>query len=340
MSQLSFFHKYRRLPVFLFLIAPLCLGCQRKADYVKIEGIVWNTLYHITFRGPSSLRDSVMPVLNEVSHSLSVFEKNSLVSELNAADSLEVDGHFITVYDESLRINRLSHGLFDPTVGPLIEAWGFGPGHTPNADTLAVDSVMNFVGIQKTSRAGSLVIKEDARTRFNFSAIAKGYGCDAVAGMFERNGVSDFMIEIGGEITLSGKSPSGGDWKIAVDAPVEGAAPGEQTMMVLQLTDAGIATSGNYRNFRKEDGNTVAHTISPVTGRPFISKILSATVIAPSCMEADGIATACMAGTPAQARQLLENCKVEALLIFSDSIYFTPGFRKYVASSGSSSGEP
>lgn len=319
---------------YLFIVGSLSLilsSCGSGDEYVRMEGMIWNTVYHITYKGPQNLQDSVLPVLNEVGQSLSVFDKNSIVSRLNDTCSLVVDSHFTKVYDESKRINRLSRGQFDPTVGPLIEAWGFGPGHTPTGDTLAIDSVRKFIGIEKTSRRGDMIIKEDWRTRFNFSAIAKGYGCDAVGEMMKKNGVSDYMVEIGGEISMSGKSPSGKYWRIAIDAPKEGSQPGEETMMVISLTDAGVATSGNYRNYREENGVKTAHTISPATGRPLIGEILSATIIAPTCMEADAIATACMAGPLKEAEELIEKAKVAGLLILSDSIWLSPSFGKYIS---------
>lgn len=308
----------------LFFIAALSLnisGCGHAGErggYQKTEGVIWNTLYHITYKGDASLKDSILPVLNEVGHSLSVFDKTSLVSRLNTGGEVMADRHLLTVYEASKKINELSRGRFDPTVSPLVDAWGFGLGHVSTADTLAVDSILQFVGIGKTERKGEKIIKEDLRTRFNFSAIAKGYGCDAVGEMFRRNGVKDYMVEIGGELALSGVSPSGGLWKIAIDTPEEGSSPGQQAVKILDLTDCGVATSGNYRNFREEDGGKTVHTISPVTGRPVIGEILSATVIAPTCMEADALATTCMVGTVEQAKQLLREAGVKGYLITSD----------------------
>ena len=315
-----------------------CISCNRQDTFVRTEGMIWNTVYHITYKGDKSLQDSLLPVFNEVNKSLSVFEKTSLVSQINEMDSLVVNEHFITVYDASKRINRLSKGMFDPTVSPLIEAWGFGQKHTASQDTAAIDSILMFVGIDKTRREGNQIIKEDKRIKFNFSAIAKGYGVEAVAEMFQRNGVTDYMVEIGGELSLSGNSPTGKTWNIAVDTPIDDGKPGENTAMILSLTGVGIATSGNYRNYRIEEGNKVVHTISPVTGHPVIGEILSATIIAPTCMEADAIATACMASTTTEAKQLLKECNVEGLFIFSDSIWMTPGFKKYIISEVSEPG--
>lgn len=298
-----------------FLLLIFLSGCQSKSDYRKVEGMIWNTLYHITYKGPESLKDSILPVLDEVGASLSVFDSNSLVSRLNAGDSIVADIHLLSVYQMSKKVSSASHGHFDPTVSPLVDAWGFGLGHTVSADTVAIDSILNFVGIDKTYLHDATIVKLDPRTRFNFSAIAKGYGCDAVGEMFRRNGVDDYMVEIGGELALRGQSPSGGKWRIAIDAPEEGSLPGESTSRIIEVTDCGVATSGNYRNFREEGGVKTAHTISPITGRPVLGEVVSATVIAPTCMEADALATACMAGSEQEARDLLRQWGVEGYIL-------------------------
>lgn len=304
-----------------------------------MEGMVWNTVYHITYNGPESLQDSVLTVLQQVNSSLNVFDEKSLVSRLNSNDSILADSNLLKVYETSKKIHSLSQGNFDPTLSPLITAWGFGKGHHPTSDTLRIDSILQFVGLDKTFSGNGMIYKTDPRIQFNFSAIAKGYGVDAVAEMLRRNEVSDFMVEIGGEISLSGFSPSHKKWRIAVDAPFEENWNQSQVALVISISDCGMATSGNYRNFRKENGVKSAHTISPQTGRPFFSKILSATVIAPTCMEADALATACMASEPSLAKQLIETSQVDALLIFEDSLWMSPGFKSLIISEASELGK-
>lgn len=291
--------------------------------------MVWNTVYHITYQGDRALADSVMTVLNEVGKSLSVFDKSSLVSKVNESSATQVDSHFMTVYNTSLVVNGVSEGMFDPTVSPLITAWGFGPGHKVSADTLSIDSILSFTGISKTRLEGSTLIKEDIRTQFNFSAVAKGYGCDMVARMLRQNGVENYLVEIGGEIAVGGEGPSGEPWKISIDKPVE-----DKTEMihdasaVISVTNAGIATSGNYRNFHKEGDATFGHTISPLTGRPVKTDVISATVIAPTCMEADAAATACLAAGSDISKKILSTLRYEGMLILSDSTTFvTSGFQ-------------
>ncbi|MCH5237180.1 MAG: FAD:protein FMN transferase [Muribaculaceae bacterium] len=315
--------------LFVLFIFIAMMSCS-STPYRSCEGMIWNTFYHITYKGSPELEDSVMKVLQDVGKSLNVFDSTSLVGRLNRTKSIKADHQLLEVYETSRKINRISNGLFDPTISPLINAWGFGIGHTPTADTISIDSILQFVGIQKTRAEGDLIIKDDIRTQFNFSAIAKGYGCDAVGEMFKRNNVYDYMIEIGGELTLSGESPSSGLWKISVDAPVESDIPDHTSAVIIALTDKGVATSGNYRNFRKENGNKTAHTISPLSGRPYISDVLSATVIAETCMEADGLATACMASSVVEAKRILVSYGADGLLIFSDSVWMTPGFKNYI----------
>lgn len=296
-------------------------------SWQREDGMIWNTSYHITYMGNAALADSVLKVLDEVGGSLSVFNPESLVSRINRADSLDTDAHFRAVYMMSQRVNKASRGMFDPTLSPLITAWGFGPGHSVNADTTAIDSVLQFVGMAKTRLEDDRIIKEDRRTQFNFSAVAKGYGCDAVAEMLRRNGVENFLVEIGGEITLAGHNPQNGKWRISIDAPVlNDSSPSHDSCAVIDISDCGVATSGNYRNFRKEGGQTLGHTLSPLTGRPVSTDILSATVIAPTCMEADAAATACMAAGSATAKEMLEKLGLEGLLVFPDSIWTTSGF--------------
>lgn len=315
----------------ILLLSAMFTSCGHPS-YEKVEGMIWNTVYHITYQGNRSLADSIQPVLNEVSNSLSVFDKSSLVSKVNQSLSTPVDRHFVAVYNTSLILNKASDGMFDPTLSPLITAWGFGPGHKITNDTTRIDSILSFTGITKTRLLADTLIKDDIRTQFNFSAVAKGYGCDMIAEMLRRNGVENYLVEIGGEIRAAGVSPSDQPWKISIDTPVESEKGiNHDACAVLSITDAGVATSGNYRNFHKVGGESLGHTISPITGRPVMTDVISATVIAPTCMEADAAATACMAAGAAAANEMLAKLHFEGLLILSDTTtYMTPGFQSLI----------
>ncbi|MDE6336967.1 MAG: FAD:protein FMN transferase [Muribaculaceae bacterium] len=314
------------LPLF---IALFLFGCA-KSRFQKTEGLIWNTAYHVTFDGDPSLADSIIVVLNDVGKSLNVFDTTSLVSRVNRLDTTLVDNHFKKVYKGSMKAYTESHGMFDPTLSPLIAAWGFGKGHEPTADTLRIPLIMEYVGMDKTHLHGDTLIKDNPNINFNFSAIAKGYACDAVAAMLRRNEVTNYLVEIGGEIAMGGVSPSMDQWRVSIDRPIEtDSSIVHDACAVIQITDAGMATSGNYRNFHKQNGQTMGHTISSKTGRPVATDVISATVIAPSAMEADAIATACMAAGSEEAKRLISTLKYEALLILADSTtWSTPGLSK------------
>lgn len=319
-----------------FLALNLTLGsflisCKKSSSYIADRGMVWNTIFNITYDGPESLSDSIRRVLDETGNNLSVFDLTSLVSQVNRNDSTPVNRDFIRVYEMSKKINSLSGGMFDPTLSPLITAWGFGPGHEATSDTLRIDSLLSITGLEKTSLRRGILIKENKSIQFNFSAIAKGYGCDRVAEMLKKNGVDNYLVEIGGEITASGKSPRGGDWTISVDRPVfNDTAIVHESQVIIAFTDQGMATSGNYRNFHGKGSERYGHTISPLTGRPVSTDILSATVIAPTAMEADGLATAFMTLGRKKTEELNKSLKLPVLLICADTVWCSPEFDKLI----------
>lgn len=316
----------------LFALLVLSVSCKKGGNYREMQGMIWNTTYNVIWNGSASLSDSVAAAMQQVDKSLNMFNEKSIVSIVNASPTGHaVDEHFRRVWEKSRDLHRRSNGAFDPTLSPLITAWGFGKGHKATTDTTRLDSLLSITGFEKTSLRNDSVIKADPRIVFNFSAIAKGYGCDNVAEMFRRNGVTDFMIEIGGEIVCSGKSPRGDDWRISIDRPImnpNGISHESQT--IINVTGKGIATSGNYRNFHGEGANAYGHTISSKTGRPEKTDVLSATVIAPTCAEADGLATACMALGSKEALKLCNSENVPVMLILADKVLETESFKQVI----------
>lgn len=311
----------------VLLTAP---GCRRPPLYRTADGGVWNTTFHITYRADRDLHDSVLAVMKRVEMSLSPFNDSSVISQINRGATPQADTMLIRILTESQRINRLSRGAFDPTVAPLVNLWGFGyrPGD-PEPSQAMIDSLLPRVGIGKCRIDSAGIIRRPHKaTEFNFSAITKGYGCDLVGEMLERNGCNDYMVEIGGEIALRGRNPRGTGWRIMIDAPVDNDSAGiHEELTVVSLTDCGVATSGNYRNYHITGEGRTWHTISPVTGRPAHTDLLSATVIAPACMTADALATACMAISSERALEMISSIDgVEALLVTADTVLTTPGF--------------
>lgn len=305
--------------VLMLLGAVLC-GCDRAPAWQYASGTTWGTVYHIKYRAAADLSDSIIAVMRAVDMSLSPFEKASVVSAVNAGQDVPADRMLLEVLDMSQRVCSVSGGAFDPTVAPLVNLWGFGyrEGAVDIPDSARIDSALRSVGVRECRILPDMrVRKKSAATEFNFSAIAKGYGVDMIAEMLRRNGCTDYMVEVGGEIALAGDGPSGDKWNIQVDAPVaDSSLPGQNRLTTINLTDRCIATSGNYRNHRSTSEGEVGHTISPVTGRPVATSTLSATVLAPTTALADAYATAIMAMPLDSAMAMLRALPdVDALIV-------------------------
>lgn len=303
--------------------------------------MMWNTVWHVTYKGPAGAMAAAMDSLKAVESSVSVFDDSSMISQINRSEKGPVDGHLINVYEMSRKINRMSGGLFDPTLSPLIKAWGFGKGHTPTADTTRIETILTYVGIDKTRIENDTLYKSSPEMAFNFSAIAKGYGVDVAASTLMDQGCTDLMMEIGGEVVCRGRNPEGRKWRIMIETPDEEylkevfkyeKEPSFSDQLIVELSDEALATSGNYRNYHSQSGQTFGHTISAVTGRPVKTDILSASVIAPSCMEADALATACMAMGSEAAMEMLDDAGLAGVFIlYSGEVMVNDRMKQHIA---------
>lgn len=303
--------------------------------------MIWNTVWHVTYKGPAGAMAAAMDSLKAVESSVSVFDDSSIISQINRSEKGPVDGHLINVYEMSRKINRMSGGLFDPTLSPLIKAWGFGKGHTPTADTARIETILTYVGIDKTRIENDTLYKSSPEMAFNFSAIAKGYGVDVAASTLMDQGCTDLMMEIGGEVVCRGLNPEGRKWRIMIETPDEEylkevfkyeKEPSFSDQLIVELSDEALATSGNYRNYHSQSGQTFGHTISAVTGRPVKTDILSASVIAPSCMEADALATACMAMGSEAAMEMLDDAGLAgAFILYSGEVIVNDRMKQHIA---------
>ena len=276
----------------------------------KLSGVVWTTDYHITYQGKIDLNDSVQAVLNAVDMSASVYNEKSVISAINAGRSDAMDACLKQLYEASLKVHKASGGAFDPTVMPLVNAWGFGYKNGQLPTQTQLDSILQFVGLEKTRLEQNRIVKQDSRTQFDFSSIAKGYACDEIGRMLERNGVENYMVEIGGEVAVKGVSPRGDKWNVSVDMPQSDPnGVHHESVMTLSLEDGGVATSGNYRKYKEVAGKRISHIVNPKTGMSEESTLLSVTITAPDCMTADAWATACMAMGTEKTQALMENEK-------------------------------
>lgn len=300
-------------------------------------GVVPYSIKYLDKSG-QALQPSVDSLLEAFNQSLSTYIPNSEISTFNkdSAGFTFESPFFYPVLHRSAEIFNATDGMFDPTVMPLVKAWGFGPGKAPeNLDSAQVDSIRQFVGFKKISFDGRSVSKSAPGVQLDFSAIAKGYGVDVVAELLLSRGIQNFMVEIGGEIVCRGNNPSGKPWVIGIDNPLFG-EPGQEAMAAkVKMEDRAVATSGNYRNFYIKDGKKYAHTLHPKTGYPVEHSLLSASVFAPDCMTADAFATALMVMGTEEAIRLLETRpELEGLLIYEEGgqlrTYATAGLKESI----------
>lgn len=315
-----------QLPFLLFLIVATVwiVGQQKSMPYQYDEGRVFGTMYHITYQHDKNLKKEIEQELKIVDTEFSMFNPHSTVSLINQGKQPKLSDSFLEVLDMALQVNKESNGAFDITVAPLVNAWGFGFKNQQLPNTRQVDSLRQLVGMEHVALVGAKGSQSVRLMRpgmmLDFSAIAKGYGTDRIARMLAAHGVDNFMVEIGGEVYARGNSEKRLPWKIGVSKPVDDPTDADQELeTVLNVTNQAMATSGNYRNFYYKGGRKYAHTIDPKTGRPVQHSLLSATVLAPTCMEADAFATSFMVMGLEKAQKVLEKRKeLKAYFIYQN----------------------
>ena len=282
---------------FLRWALPLVLacGCSGRTEYMSVDGVMLGTTLRIVadVRGtsPAEVYAAAMELDREAKASMSIFDPESLLSRLNRNETDSVDRHIAFNLRLADSIGRLSGGRYDVTIAPLVEAWGFA-GRERSGDP-DVDSLLAFVGRYKVRIAGGRLVKDDPRVRLDFNSVAKGYTVDLLAELVERFGAENYLVDIGGEVRCRGVNAQGDPWRIGIETPFDGnMSDGAYVQRRIRMSAGGLATSGNYRRFYVDaQGNKVAHTIDPRTGRSAVSRLLSVTVAAESCAEADALGT-------------------------------------------------
>ncbi|MCV9388023.1 FAD:protein FMN transferase [Reichenbachiella ulvae] len=275
-------------------------------------------------------KEEIDSLLVDFNQSLSTYIHDSEVSEFNRTDSIYYrTPYFYPMLNISKDIFEKSEGAFDPTIGPLVNAWGFGPEKKSTLDSALVDSLLMTVGFDNVLFDNKKAAKLPG-VYLDFSATAKGYAVDVVASFLEEMGIHNFMVEIGGEVVCNGKNDKNTYWKIGIEKP-DMSPEMSDLYATTFVKNTALATSGNYRNYYKEEGRIISHTISPYTGYSIRHNLLSASIYAPSCALADGFATACMVlGVDKSIAMIESNNELEGLLIFSDE----KGNLNYYASEG------
>lgn len=324
------------IPILLILFS-----CQEQSkEYVKIEGTIFGTYYHIIYQ-PNNSKDLVQPIseaLTAVDWSLSTYKDTSTISSFNSSIAgAEIDSLMKVVYLAGVDVYKNSNGAFDMTVGALVNEWGFGFKKRDNITDNKIQELLSHVGMNQVSIKGNYLSKTDSLIRLDGAAIAKGFGVDVVADVLKAHGITNYMVEIGGEIYVGGVNTKGIKWRVGIDKPIDDKLASNRPLQdIISISEVGLATSGNYRNFYIQDGKKYAHTISPFTGYPVQHSLLSASIIAPNCMVADAYATACMVMGLEESMQMIEDLpSIEAYFIYADAdgnnqVKYTSGFEEYL----------
>lgn len=340
------------------------LGCSNshtgdtiKSEYLKVSGYAQGTTYTAIY-SDSLLRDfakSIDSVLVRFDSSLSTYKPNSIVSRFNTSDSGEdIDVVFRRMIDHAFYVYKLSEQAFDPSINPLLSYWRFNKELIENPDTIdeiRIAELLSLKGFDKlefiygdgitypidqlrlSSYAGGGFLRKPKNLELNFNAIAQGFSVDLIAEYLNSKGITNYMIEVGGEAIVLGVNQDGNPWRLGIDKPI--ANRERELQAVVNLTQGAVATSGNYRKFYIKEGKKYAHTINPKTGFPVEHNLLSATVLAPSCWMADGIATACMVNGVEWTKELaVSNADIEIFLIYdvdgTTTTYSSSGIKELI----------
>lgn len=316
----------KKIAVFLPLLAVLLflviIASRKQKTYQQDSGMVFGTVYNITYESEDNLKEDIVKVLDDVDNSLSPFNEKSVITNVNKSKKIApVDDMFCEVFEMAEAVSKDTEGAFDITVAPLVNLWGFGFKSGEMPTDAKVDSLLEIVGFGKVTLVGKQVMKADERVMLDCSAIAKGYAVDAVADMLRSKGVRNFLVEIGGEIVASGVNKAQKEWRVGVTKPTDDSLNvNNELQTVLSFSDKAMATSGNYRNYYYRDGRKYAHTIDPKTGRPIQHSLLSATVIAENCATADAYATSFMVMGMEKAQEVLKrHPEMQAYFIYADA---------------------
>lgn len=302
----------------LVLVALLGVACTPSPQYRTVDGAMLGTTYHIVAETSLSTQQifAEMERINrEAIGSMSIFDERSLLSRINRNETDQLDVHIIRNIEIAQKIHSVAP-RYDITVKPLVEAYGFAAKNReakPN-----VDSLLQFVGFDKFAIEGNRILKSDSRLQIDLNSIAKGYVVDVIAEWLSNNGIENYIVEVGGEICAKGVNSRGVAWRVGVDTPFDNNnSPGAYQQKVVNISGAALATSGNYRRFYyNAEGERISHTLNPQTGHSHTTSILSATVIAPRCAVADGLATAFMASDERDAIALAEELRDSVQVYF------------------------
>lgn len=320
------------------IVISACNLNKEKMEKISFQGQAQGTYYMLTYfdNQNRNLQTEIDSILKDFDQSLSSWVPNSILSRVNRNEKdVILDQNFIDNFNLSVRISQETDGAFDCTVGPLIEAWGFGFREGIELDQKMIDSIQEFVGYQKARIDNGILLKDDPRMELSFNAVAQGYSVDVIGNFLKAEGINNFIIDIGGEVLASGKKPNSESWNVGIQKPTEDEYGKIEAEIVISLNDKALVTSGSYRKYYEKDGVRYSHMIDPSTGYPVTHSLLSVTVLAKNCAEADAYATALMVMGLEKAKAFVnKNNDLEAYFVFDEGAemrtYITEGMKELV----------
>ena len=306
-----------RITGFLWGLSCLICACsvQPSATYISGEGI--GTFYNITIADKNDVTKSqIDSIIMELNNTASIFNPNSLVSRINRNETDTLNAMLKQIVEVSLQVCEETNGAFDFTVGALVNLWGFGKEGQKEVTQNEIDNALETVGYPKIKIIDNKIVKENPNTQLNFNAIAKGYCVDLVAAFLTSKGIANFLVDIGGELYVSGKRAPNKMWRVGIQKPTQSKDGEIAAEEIMELQDIAVATSGNYRNYIESNGKRFGHTINPHTGYPETNNLLSATVFTSTCAFADAYATAFMVMGETKAKAFVKQyCEINAFFI-------------------------
>lgn len=310
---MAFSKLHRLLTAAIFVALLGIVACtSTKREYITVNGETLGTFVVVkcnTTHSEAEVASRIMAIDSQMKASMSIFDESSLLSRINRNECDTLDEHLIYNIELAETFYTLSGGAYDITVKPLTDAWGFG--RNTSTETPNIDSILQFVGYNRITIEDNRLVKQDCRTQIDLNSIAKGYTVDVVGEELEALGIVDYLVNIGGEIRCRGRNANGKLWSIGIETPYDGNMSMDSVEKIIEIENGALATSGNYRRFYINDnGEKITHTIDPRSGYSVSSTLLSATVIAPTCAEADAAATMFMAlGSEGGAVELAQECE-------------------------------
>lgn len=324
---------------YIFIISALLLfSCKEQPKKTNYSGITQGSYFSITYYDESgrTFESEFDSIFVAVGNSVSLWDENSIIRKVNRNEDVVVDKVFRDNFEWAKKASEFSDGAFDATIGPLVAAWGFHYKKEMEMTPAMVDSIRQLVDFKKIEIIDNKIVKAKPNMTLDFNAVAQGYTADLIGTFLEEKGVTNYLVDVGGEIIARGGKPNGESWIIGIEKPSENYDSERNVQLKITLKDKGIVTSGNYRKYIEKDGVRYSHSIDPKTGYPVPQNLLSATVIADNAAWADCLASICMIVGKDKALQMLEdNADIEGYLIFVDEdgtikTTSTSGFKEYI----------